>query len=173
MPHHVFLTGAKRVGKSTVLRKVLSGYPGNIGGFFTVRTDGVFPGKFTVHLCPAGENAAPDTDNLLFVCREADRSAAERFDRLGCKALGDRAGCSLLVMDEIGPTEAEAARFRRAVLDCLDGDTPVLGVLQAPADRFWPEVVSHPSVLVLEITEENRDDPALTAAIISTLKKTR
>lgn len=170
MSRHVFLTGAKHIGKSTMLRKVLSRYPGEIGGFFTVRTDGVIPGKFSVHLCSPSGKTAPDGENLLFVCREADPSVSEKFDRLGCRALTEHQGCSLLVMDELGPTEADAALFRRAVTDCLDGEIPVLGVLQAPADRFWPEVTHHPDVQVLEITEKNRDDPALTEEILSILK---
>lgn len=170
MSRHVFLTGAKHIGKSTVLKKVLKKYPGDLGGFFTVRTDGVFPGKFSVHLCPAAGKAVPGADNLLFVCRGVDSSVSEKFDHLGRRVLAESEGCSLLVMDELGPTEAEAALFRRAVIDCLDGETPVLGVLQAPAERFWPEVVNHPDVLVLQITEENRDGPALTEKILSILK---
>ena len=38
MTHHVFLTGAKQVGKSTLLKKTLRSFDGQIGGFFTLRT---------------------------------------------------------------------------------------------------------------------------------------
>lgn len=33
MTHHVFLTGAKQVGKSTLLKKTLRSFDGQIGGF--------------------------------------------------------------------------------------------------------------------------------------------
>ena len=38
MTHHVFLTGAKQVGKSTLLKKHYARFDGQIGGFFTLRT---------------------------------------------------------------------------------------------------------------------------------------
>lgn len=99
----------------------------------------------------------PCADNLLFVCGGPQEDTPGRFDRLGCRALQRSAGCSLLVLDELGPHEARAAAFRRAVLALLDGDTPVLGVLQAPAAAFWPEVLRHPEVELLEVTRQERD----------------
>lgn len=34
MARHVFLTGEKQIGKSTLLKKVLDNYAGEISGFF-------------------------------------------------------------------------------------------------------------------------------------------
>ena len=55
MTEHVFLTGRKQVGKSTLIRKELERYKkvngeGKIGGFLTVRTDAVYDGKYSVHM---------------------------------------------------------------------------------------------------------------------------
>jgi len=61
------------------------------------------------------------------------------------------------VLDELGPHEARAAEFRRAVLALLDGGTSVLGVLQAPAAAFWPPRLPHRSTALLEVTRHNRD----------------
>ncbi len=169
MTGHVFLTGEKRVGKSTLLKKVLAGFSGSIGGFFTVRTNAFLEGRYSVHLFAPGEETKPDEGNLLFVCGEPNGNSTESFERLGCRALESVRGSSLIVMDELGPHEAEAVRFRRAVLKLLDGDTPILGVLQAPAERFWPEIVKHPGAEIIEITKSNRDSEALLQHILAAI----
>ena len=169
MTGHVFLTGEKRVGKSTLLKKVLAGFSGSIGGFFTVRTNAFLEGRYSVHLFAPGEETKPDEGNLLFVCGEPNGNSTESFERLGCRALESVRGSSLIVMDELGPHEAEAVRFRRAVLELLDGDTPILGVLQSPAGTFWPEIAGHPGVELVEITKSNRNEEKILRHILNTL----
>ena len=38
MARHIFLTGKKQIGKSTLLQKILKNYQGTADGFLTVRT---------------------------------------------------------------------------------------------------------------------------------------
>lgn len=167
---HVFLTGDKGIGKSTLLKKILRRYDGHTGGFFTVRTNTFLPGEHTVHLFCADEEPVPGRDNLLFVCGKADIRTPERFELLGRRALDRCSGCSLIVMDELGPHEAQAVLFRQAVLRRLDGGTPVLGVLQAPAGAFWSEITGRPDVWVLEVTKHNREREELVERILSVIR---
>ena len=165
MTEHVFLTGRKQVGKSTLIRKELERYKkengeGKIGGFLTVRTDAVYDGKYSVHMLRAGTESDPSEENLLFICGSADSSRPdERFDRMGSRILEEsvRNGAELLVMDELGPNEAGALVFQEAVLRALDGDIPILGVLQEADSAFLKKVAAHPKVRVIRVTEENRD----------------
>lgn len=39
----------------------------------------------------------------------------------------------------------------------LDGDIPILGVLQQAESEFLHRIARHPQVTVLTVTEENRD----------------
>ena len=172
MADHVFLTGRKQVGKSTLIRKILQSYPGSVGGFCTVRTNTVFDGTFSVHMLPAGMSLLPSRDNLLFVCGCAEsEKTIERFEQLGCQILKEslirRPG--LLIMDELGPNEADALLFQTAVLQLLDGDIPILGVLQEAESSFLQEIASHPHVHVMRVTEENRNNSALCEGINRTL----
>ena len=153
MKRHLFLTGSKRIGKSTVIDRLLAMHPCTPGGFRTVRTDAVFPPRFSVHMLRPGEQ--PTADNLLFICRAPAEDVAARFDTLGCAALS--APARLLLMDELGPTEAEAFAFQRAVLAALEGNIPVLGVLQQADSPFLQRVAAHRHVAVVEVTAENRD----------------
>ena len=148
MTRHLFLTGPKGVGKSTLLRDFLARETGRLGGFFTVKHRG------SVYLLRAGTGEAPDAENFLFRCGCGGDPG--RFDALGCAALTDTEGCSLLVMDELGPHEAQAVRFQAAVFRALEGGTPILGVLQQADSDFLRRVACHPQVTVLTVTEDNR-----------------
>ena len=148
MTRHLFLTGPKGVGKSTLIRDFLDRETGRLGGFFTVKQQG------SVYLLRAGTGEAPDAENLLFRCGCGGDPG--RFDALGCAALADTEGRSLLVMDELGPHEAQAVRFQAAVFRALEGKIPILGVLQQADSDFLRRIAGHPQVTVLTVTEDNR-----------------
>lgn len=155
MSRHLFLTGPKGVGKSTLIRGLLAEESGRPGGFFTVKHEG------GVYLLPAVGERTFTRENFLFRCGHGGDPG--RFDRLGCAALEDTAGCALLVMDELGPHEAEARQFQAAVFRVLEGELPVIGVLQQAESDFLDRIARHPQVTVLTVSPENRD--ALPAAL--------
>lgn len=146
---HLFLTGEKGVGKSTLARCLLAGH--TPCGFRTVRVTGVLD-RPSVHLLPA-VGGVPSAENLLFYC---GAYSCDRFDTLGTAALRNRSG-DVLLMDELGPGESGAERFCAAVLSALDGELPVLGVLQKAETPFLRAVALHPRVRVVTVTPENRD----------------
>ena len=155
-PRHLFLTGRKQVGKSTVLGKLLEERDADLGGFRTkrIRTDA---GADIYMLPPEGEEGYVP-ENILFRRREGKLQLDPAdFDRLGGAMLARSAGADLLLMDELGPTEAEAYGFQQAVRNALDGDTPVYGVLQQADSPFLAEIAARDDVCVITVTEENRN----------------
>lgn len=157
MKRHVFLTGKKRVGKSTLLKKAVSAYGGTIGGFFTVRTNALLGDEYSVHMFEVGNEPAASCDNLLFICGRENPDKEERFNFLGIKAVNKNPGAELIIMDELGPNESKAEPFRKTVIKLLDEKPHILGVLQAPAEKFWPDITCREDVLLINVTEENRD----------------
>ena len=159
MTKHLFLTGEKGIGKSSLIKVLLKRSPGPFGGFFTVKSAGVLSGQITVHLLRVGMRDSPCADNLLFCCgaQEDQASIAARFNALGCAALTPRPGVRLLVMDEIGPHEEEAVDFRQAVLAALNGPVQILGVLQRAESCFLHQIETHPNVRLITVTAANRD----------------
>jgi nucleoside-triphosphatase len=117
-----------------------------------VRVTGVLD-RPSVHLLPAA-GGTPSAENLLFYC---GAYSCERFDMLGTAALRDRSG-DILLMDELGPAESGAKKFCETVLAALDGDLPVLGVLQKADTEFLRAVAGHPRVRLVTVTVENRDE---------------
>ena len=81
---HLFFTGRKGVGKSTLVRAAIEGK--RVGGFFTKRVEGLLE-RPSVHLLRAGTADVPSAENLLFCCGGADM---QQFDKLGCGALARR-----------------------------------------------------------------------------------
>ena len=87
-----------------------------LGGFFTRRITGIFE-RPSIHLLRAAEGQQPSPENLVCLCGER---RTDLFDRLGPAALADAADCDVIVMDELGPSEAAALEFQKAVLAALE-----------------------------------------------------
>lgn len=158
------MTGEKQVGKSTLIRRLLENETRKIGGFRTVKTERIFPECSSVHLLQIGAGEEPTEENMLFLCNAPwDQEVAGRFNELGCTAIKGSKDAELLVMDELGPKEVQAEKFRASVLQALDGDVPILGVLQKADSPFLSNVLEHPQVEVVEVTLQNREHlaPAL------------
>lgn len=147
---HVFLTGPVQVGKSTAIDRFLSGRGMDPGGF---RTRWTPRGVLELRLLETGEifSAARREDGRVTADPAAFDAAGRRLLELGC-------GRSLLVMDELGFLERDAADFRRAVEALLDGGVPVLGVLRdRPDNVFRPGLSRRADTVILTVTKENRD----------------
>ena len=154
---HVFLTGAVQCGKSTVVSRVLAGWAGAVGGFRTgFGPDRACPERL-LYLWSAAEPARYDQAHA--VVRFFDGCAPEaipgRFDALGTACLAGAP--ALWVMDECGRLERDALAFQRAVLEKLEGDTPVLGVVREGFPGWTRSIADHPDVELITVTEDNRD----------------
>lgn len=157
MKKHTFFTGGRGVGKSTLLQKRLNHCQGVRAGFVTEKVP--CGGTFAVHMLPVWGNKAPSQDTLLFYCdnKGAYEEIGRRFDRLGCELLSDIDDADVIVMDELGSAEACAKAFQESVLSLLDGETPILGVLQEGTSEFLQQIAAHPNVEIICVTTENRD----------------
>lgn len=155
---HLFLTGEKGVGKSTLVASLCDAWGRPAGGFRTVRARNVLPERTSVHLLNVRSGEKPGRENLLFLPhRSTPEGTAAGFDRLGTAALEPDPDVRLILMDELGPNEGAAERFQRAVFRTLDGSVPVLGVLQQADSGFLGAIAARPDVRVVTVTAENRN----------------
>ena len=161
---HIFLTGDIRVGKSTIIRRWLEANPGlRLGGFRTVwlKAKGAEDNSF--HIVPAGREVPLTDENRTGLRRGKfpDREAVdypEVFDTVGVALLENSGDCDLILMDEIGVSEERAELFHRAVISCLDGDIPVLGVVKDKPGKLTDAVRQHCMTEIITVTPENRDE---------------
>lgn len=174
MSKHIFLTGEVQVGKSTVINSVLAALELRVGGFRTAFDGDRAKAERWLYLWDAAEPPALDESHGVVRFRAQSRAEilTERFDALGGGALrrARESGAELILMDECGRFEAQAAGFQREIFSALDGDIPVLGVVRQGFHGWLDTLRAHPKVEVLTVTAENRD--ALPAQIIQQLKQT-
>ena len=152
---HLFLTGPKQIGKSTALRKLLQDRDAKIGGFRTVRIaleDGA-----SIHMVAPTETEFTHENRIFSRRKGVLYIDPSDFDRIGCGLLAASGDCDLILMDELGPNEANSEKFRQAVWNVLDGGVPVYGVLQVAESDFLDAVAARPDVQVITVSEENRD----------------
>ena len=109
---HIFYTGPRGIGKSTLLQKRLAQFQGVFAGFRTVKVP--CGDSFSVHMLPVDKKEMPAEENLLF-CRDEKRAYEQnalRFNAIGCRLLADIEGAELIVMDELGSAESAAKEFQ-------------------------------------------------------------
>ncbi|MDO5326787.1 MAG: nucleoside-triphosphatase [Clostridia bacterium] len=156
---HVFLTGDRQIGKSRAVRRAADALERPCYGF---RTQFLTKERGTSSLYMVSPQGEPTLDEAHMVAELRDgkmRPLTERFDSLGGALLREARQHpeGLILMDECGHLEKNAQEFQKEILLCLDGDTPVLGVLRK--DQPWHDFIKqHPQVRVITVTEENRSE---------------
>lgn len=158
---HLFLTGEKQVGKSTLLRKLIEERQLDCAGFETQAfyLNGERRG-FTLH----GRVDMPPYENDCICCaRIGEKKAApvpETFSQNGVNILklSLESASPYILMDEIGRLESKSEAFCAQVLETLNDNKRVLGVLQRCNSPLIEEIMQRDDVTVLTVTQENREE---------------
>lgn len=156
---HLFLTGEKQIGKSTLLKRLIAESGRSFKGFQTRAyvLEGVKKGYYMHSLLPveALENDSPISVNLA---KNKVIPVLETFDTLGVHIVEDALSHpGIMVMDELGRLEGKSSAFRKAVFASLNQEMQVIGVLQKTKSSFLDQIMERDDVEMIEITEENRD----------------
>lgn len=168
---NLFLQGPRKIGKSTLLRSVLQGMRGRVGGYFIQRLfqQGEHVGFRLLDMqseepyClnkEVGSRELEDLDNLI-LGKMADGDW-HRFPRVfaeaGVQALEGacQRGKKIVLLDELGDIELEAPEFLRAVQDLLAGDKKVLGVLKLSDNPFLRSIKKRADVITYDLQPENQ-----------------
>ena len=155
---HVFLTGERGIGKSRAAASAAALLGRPCLGFRTAFLAEDHRAS-ALYLFPANADCQSEEARVAAVWSDGRLTAsAGTFDVYGAALLREARGHpeALILMDECGHVERNALAFQREILACLDGETPVLGVLRK--GQPWHAMIrEHPNVRVLEVTARNRD----------------
>ena len=165
---HVFLTGSRNVGKTTIINNILENLSDrfDIGGFVTFMGEEFEPGKNYVYISRVDsrhllEDLHDDTSKIKIALRDKTASSftayPKAFDDQGVDLLKDWEAKDLVIADELGFMESDAFKFQEKIFECLDGHVPILGVIKPKSGPFLDAVRSHRNVYIIEVTKENRD----------------
>lgn len=153
------------MGKSTLVQRLLTALALPSAGFYTKKEQN------RVYLYAAAEQPPIRTEGSCAAIMRPDgwEVCSSVFDTLGASLLRQPPAGHIVVMDELGRLESTAQAFCAAVLQTLDGDAPVLGVVKPLANTpFLRAIHTHPKVRLFPVTEDNRN--ALFSQILGLLK---
>lgn len=170
MNRHIFLTGEKQVGKSTLLHRVIESLQLCPAGFRTLPFDvgGERKGYVLHSLVPL----PPFENDCPVVVRMGERKPVPVlpvYETIGISILEKSLliPSPVLLMDELGKAERDAPCFLNAVRRCLDSEKCILGVIQQGEYPLFAEIAARPDIQIILVTKENREAlfPILTDAV--------
>ncbi len=155
----ILLTGRPGVGKTTVIMKVIEGFRGRAGGFYTeeLRRGNEREG-FRIKTLD-GRNGILAHVNRSGPFRVGRYGVdVDSFDGLAISSL-ERAleKDELIIIDEIGKMELFSRRFRSLIFRIFESEKKILGVIHQKADPFTQQIRQRLAVDILTITEANRN----------------
>ncbi len=167
---HYFISAGRRTGKSTAAGLVLAVLGVRPGGFRLAADDFQPDGSCDLYMLDCRDSADFCGDhNLMYHRNRFGTEEMEEgvFDLVGVPLLKRANPAPLILMDELSEIHAEETRFQQAVLDTLNGKTPVLGVLRDSANPFLTKLRRRPDVSVFDLNSENQNNlPFRLAALL-------
>ena len=157
---NIFLTGKPGIGKTTIIKKVITGLNLKIGGFYTeeIREKGKRVG-FKVRSSTGEETLLAHVDFKSPYNVGKYGVDINSFEIVGVRALENALSeAELIIIDELGRMELFSKKFQAAVLKVLDSDKRILGVIQQKKNPFLDSIRARKDVQVLIVNEINRDE---------------
>ncbi len=151
---HLFLTGSKKVGKSTLLRNALAPYTSWYSGFYTQIHQVTDTHRKLYLTDTTGQRSA-----LAATLTPSIQVFPQAFSSLGIQLVQESETHGLLftVMDELGRLEDGVSSFHQAVLHRLAQPKPVIGVLQQCHGALPAAVAALENVRLVVVTPQNRE----------------
>lgn len=154
---HIFLTGPKQIGKSTIINKVIEGIRKEglrIGGFCTYMG---INNDLDIYINYLNQDKIYLSDNkVAYRTLQGATPIFQVFDTLGVRILSENNN-DVIVMDELGFLETNAELFKSKVLSLLDGVKPIIGVVKEREIPWLDKVKYHPQVELITVSKVNRD----------------
>lgn len=148
---HLFITGSKKAGKTTVLSEILKDET-LFGGIVTyVVRDNKIPPKYVML-------SDINNSNIKGIIAKRNELATsliplvDTFDNLGANILRKyiRSNIELIVIDEIGFLEDLAIKYQRTVLSCLEHKRAIF-VLRKESTPFIDSIIEREDVCLIDI----------------------
>jgi nucleoside-triphosphatase len=168
---NIVLTGAPRIGKTTIIRTVIKDIKRGCAGFYTeeMRKSNQRVGFRLITL-----------DNKDCILSHKNIKSRHRVGKYGVnlECIGRVGVASILegiqakkvvIIDEIGKMELFSKDFRDVVMKALDSGSHVLGTILFRPHPFCDTIKKRGDVEIIEVTEENRN--SLSAIIIDKISR--
>jgi len=155
---NILYTSLPGCGKSTIIEKIVHRIDRPSTGFFTreIRDRGRRVG-FSIATLDGkhGVLAHIDIRSRTRVGRYGVN--LRDIDTIAVPAMVPENDRTVVVVDEIGKMECFSALFRQILIDVLDAPNSVVGSIALKGDVFIEAVKKRPDMLLITVSEKNRD----------------
>ena len=155
---NILITGNSGVGKTTLIRNIVSKLSISAGGFYTAEARGENGRRwgFRIITLDGQEDVLASVDtvsNNRVGKYGVDISA---MDRVAVPAVRDAlAHSDMIVIDEIGRMELASKQFRDVIMQVLDSPKPVLGTIALKSTNFARKVKERTDTKIIRLTGAN------------------
>lgn len=167
---NIFVIGPPRCGKSTVIEKLVVRIKEATTGFFTreIKEKGRRTGfSITTLDGKRGILAHEDIKSPFRVGKYGVN--LEDIDQIAVPSMIPAMPDEIVVIDEVGKMECFSSLFRQTLVKVLDAQHPVIGSIAQKGDKFIEKIKARDDVLVVPVTENNRDSPEFFARLLSVI----
>ncbi len=147
------------MGKTTVIMKVIEGFGGRAGGFYTeeIKKGNIRKG-FRIKTLDGRDGILSHTSYSGPFRVGRYGVDVDAFDKIAIPSLEKALERNeLIIIDEIGKMELFSRRFRSLIQRILASDERILGVIHQKTDQFTQQIRQSPTVEIVAVTEMNRN----------------
>ena len=155
---NIFVTGPPGCGKSTLIERVVQRIQKPMIGFFTreIREKGKRVGFSITTL--DGKKGVLAHENIRGRFRVGKYGVnITHIDQIAVPSMIPGNQDDIVVIDEIGKMECLSPLFRQTLINILDSENPIIGSISQKGDRFIQRIKKRDDILLVEISERNRD----------------
>lgn len=156
---NILVTGPPRIGKSTLIERIVSRIQRPVTGFFTREIrDGRRRVGFSIVTLDGkmGVLAHQDIRGRFRVGKYGVNM--EDIDRVAVPSMSPAGSDVIIVIDEIGKMECFSPLFRESLIKVLDSENPVIASIALKGNSFIEKVKRRNDISLIEVTEKNRDE---------------
>ncbi len=155
---NLLFTGLPGCGKSTLIEKLIKELDKPVCGFFTRE---IRQGKRRVGFSITtldGRSGVLAREGLYSTHRIGRYGVCiEDIEQIAVESMTPRMEEEIVVVDEIGKMECMSKLFRGALIALLDSDHHVIGSVALRGNPFIEDIKRRDDVLVIKVTDKNRD----------------
>jgi len=155
---NILITGSPGVGKTTLIRNIVSKLDVSAGGFYTaeVRDENGKRWGFKIISLDGREEVLASVDTISIRRVSKYGVNVEAVDRIGVTALREALSRDeIIVIDEVGRMELVSKQFREVTLKALNSPKIVLGTVAMKDTNFAKRVKDRKDTKVIRLTRAN------------------
>jgi nucleoside-triphosphatase len=168
---NIFVTGPPRCGKSTLIEKLILRIEKPMTGFLTreIREKGRRIGFSIMTL--DGKRGVLAYEKMKSRFRVGKYGVSlDDIDQIVVPSMLPTKSTEIVVVDEVGKMECFSSLFRQTLMQILDSDHQVIGSIAQKGDQFIQKIKARNDVLLVNVSEKNRDAPELFSLLLSALR---